>query len=140
MKKTAYLFLALSVLFFSFTSAQTSGNWKPLWLSTTNVFKGVEGFYQSTTCNGSEVVLIKLVNHNNYSVKTGWKNLLITNDDQKLYGIASQDSVVVAPNAEVAGECLANNTPLVIKLSDLGAHANNFKAFFASDFNLVVVH
>jgi hypothetical protein len=140
MKINRLLILALCMLLFGFTRAQTSVSWKPVWLSTTNVFKGVEGFYRSATCNGSEVVLIKLVNHNNYSVKTGWKNLVITNDDQKLYGKASQDSVTVAANAEVAGDCSAINSPLVIKLSDLGAHANNFKTFFASDFNLVVVH
>jgi hypothetical protein len=140
MKIKNLVLIAACIFSFGASKGQTNANWKPLWLSTTNMFKGIEGFYQSATCNGSEVVLIKLVNHNSYSVKTGWKSMIITNDEQKLYGKTAQDSIIVGSNAEVAGDCSVGNSSLVIKLSDLGAHANNFKAFFASDFDLVVIH
>ncbi|HXB12368.1 MAG TPA: hypothetical protein VNZ45_10300 [Bacteroidia bacterium] len=128
------------VLTFGFSKAQTNASWKPLWLSTTNMFKGVEGFYQFSACNGADVLLVKLVNHNNYSVKSNWKALVITQDGQQHSGKNAQDSLVLAPNSELAGDCAGSKAQLSIKLSDFGTNEGNFKAFIASGFDFVIIH
>jgi len=137
--KNAILFAAF-IFMFGYSKGQSNAKWKPLWLSTTNMFKGVEGFYQYVSCNGTDMVYLKFVNHNNYSIKAGWKDLVITNDEQKLYGKIAHDSVTVAPNGEVAGNCAVPNPQLEIKLSDYGINEANFKSLFATNFDFVIIH
>ncbi len=104
------------------------------------MFKGVEGFYQFSSCNGTDMVLIKFVNHNNYSIKSNWKALVITKDDQQHSGKNAQDSLVLAPNSELAGDCAGSKAQLSIKLSDFATNEGNFKAFMASGFDFVIIH
>jgi len=128
------------VLTFGFSKAQTNASWKPLWLSTTNMFKGVEGFFQISACNGTDMVLIKLINHNNFSINSKWKALVITQDGQQHTGKNAQDSLVLAPNSELDGDCSGSKAQLAIKLSDFGTNEGNFKAFMASGFDFEIIH
>ncbi len=130
--KTAGLFLLLAPMV-ELCNAQ-NGSWQPLWLSTTNVFKGIEGFYQLSNCNGSDVVFIKLINHNGFKVKAGWKNVAMDNSGQQKQSASVQDSVTIAPNAQVEGSC-TGAAKLQVKLSDFGITGATFKAFMCSGFD-----
>lgn len=120
-----------------FCKAQSNGNWNPLWVSTTNRFKGVEGFYQLTTCNGAETVLLKFVNYNPYSVKAVWKDMVVTKTNQQLSGNLPQQSVTIGSNSEVKGDCTSNTIQLVRKLSDFGVTGTNFQALIANNFDVI---
>jgi hypothetical protein len=136
----------LSSLFIAFLlaggilKAQTSVSWQPLaFASGMNSFKGVEGYCALTKCNGTESILIKWVNHNPYSVKAGWKDMVYTLDNRSLNSNAVQDSITLLPTVETMGECGGNNNQLVLKFSDFGTDTKNFNYLIALDFNFVVV-
>jgi hypothetical protein len=134
------LLLGAFICTFGTSKAQTSGTWNPLWLSSTNMFKGVEGFYQLTTCNGKQMVLLKFVNHNNYAIKAGWKGTVITIDGQQHIEKATTDSLTVSANSQLAGDCSSNTALLVVNLKDFNFDLATFKAFKATDFDFKPLH
>lgn len=144
MRKSAYLTVLIlaALLFFSpkKCEAQSNGNWQPLWLSTSNNFKGIEGYYQVSTCNGSDVVLIKLVNQNNYAVRAGWKDNAIDKNSKFIPSNAIQDSLTLAPNSETVGSCAGNTQNLVVKISSFGITAADFHGLWATNFDYIIVH
>ena len=90
------------------------------------MFKGVEGFYQLTTCNGTQMIALKFVNHNTYDIKAGWKNIAITQDGQRHLGGNAQDSLAIPASTTLEGSC--SNAKLLIKFSSLEvdiAHISN---------------
>lgn len=123
--------------------AQATENWQMFTLNIhdgTNQVDGVQGFCQVTKCNGTEVVMLKLINLNDYSVKAGWKDLVLTKDDRRLSANVAQDSVTIGPKKEIKGDCTGNTVQLVLKLSDFGTDIDNFKDVIASDFDFVIIH
>lgn len=118
--------------------AQESKSWTPVLISFdgTNGFNGVEAWSRLSTCNNSPVVLIKLVNNNEYSVKATWINLIQTNDNRDLYA-PGQVSINLPPKSEKAGTCGDVSAELIIKLSDIGIMSDNFKALTGSNFDAV---
>ena len=124
-----------------FSKAQSNGNWQPLsFISGTNSINGVEAYSQATTCNGTEMVLLKFINHNYFAVRAGWKDMAVTKDNQHLSANTAQDSVSIGANSEVAGTCAGNMTQLALKLSDFGIDMNKFNYLIAIDFSFVKVH
>ena len=141
-KKSSILFLAF-ILFGGFLSAQTTEDWQSMGINIhdgTNRFSGVEGYCMLTTCNGVETVLIKLVNLNPYPVRACWKDMVLTKDDQRLPENNRQDSVTIAPNGQVAGNCAGNNPQLILKLSDFGTDGENFQNIITADFDFIIIH
>jgi hypothetical protein len=141
MKKNL-LYLTFSLFLFSGIKAQTTGNWNGILLSTdgTNGLNGVKAFYKVTTCNNNEVIELKFINTNNYTVKAGWKDIIVTKANNNLSGNDRQDSLTLAPHAEIAGDCSGNNAELTVKLSDFGTDVYDFKTFLASGFDFIVIH
>jgi hypothetical protein len=137
---TAFTFLTLSLCSTVKSKAQNNGSWQPLWLSTSNNFKGIEGYYQVSTCNGSDVVLIKLVNQNNYAVRAGWKDNAIDKNSKFIPSNAIQDSLTLAPNSETVGSCAGNTQNLVVKISSFGITAADFHGLWATNFDYIIVH
>ena len=136
------LLFAFIILFGGFLKAQSADKWQSIGMNIhdgTNHFSGVEGYCQLTSCNGVEIVLIKLINLNTYSVRASWRDLVLTNDDQRIPSEVNvvQDSVTIAPGGQVVGDCLIQS-PLIIKLVDYGTDAANFKNIIVSDFDFVI--
>jgi hypothetical protein len=144
MMKNQYRILVLAFLFFGgFLKAQTPDNWQSMGVNLhdgTNRFNGVEGFCQLTVCNGLETVLIKFVNLNTYTVKVGWKDQILTKDEQRLSGNDPQDSVTIAPGGQVVGDCSGGNPHLALKLGDFGTDAANFENVINPVFDFVIIH
>jgi len=135
------ILLVASVLLFTCVNAQTE-NWQGLYLGSpdgTNSFNGVEAYYTLATCNNTDVILIKLTNHNGYSVKACWQDFVLTNDNKKLSNVSAQDSITIQPQAVVAGDCSGNSGQLVIKLTDFGILKEDFKEFVPAKFDFVIV-
>lgn len=141
MKKNL-LYLAFSFFLFSGIKAQTNENWQGILLSTdgTNALNGVKAYYKVAACNNNEVIMLKFVNTNSYTVKAGWKDMIITKNNNKLTGNNTQDSLTLAPHAEIAGDCSGNNTELTVKLSDFGTDIYDFKTFLATGFDFIIIH
>jgi hypothetical protein len=141
MKFKHTLFLITSIFFFSFSHAQTNTGWMPVWLGAdgTNSFSGVEAYYQVTTCNNVEVVQLKLINHHTYAVKAGWKGMVLTNSDEKLYGNNQADSVLIAANAQVVGDCSGNTPSLTRNLTDFSTDVANLKTYLTTSFDFIVI-
>jgi hypothetical protein len=145
MKKQFSILFSAFLLLGGLAKAQAPDNWHSMGVNIhdgTNRFSGVEGYCELTTCNGVETVLLKLVNLNAYTVKAAWKDMVLTQDDQRLSRINNntQDSVTIAPGSQVVGDCSSNNSRLVIKLSDFGTDGANFKNFLTGDFDFVIIH
>lgn len=113
--------------------AQSNLNWRPLWLSTTGYFKGVEGFYQLSGCNGSDVVFIKLINHNSYEIKASWQDLVNNNSNNH------PSSLKIGANLESKGDCTGNNKQLVIKLKDFSISSANFQSLYLKNFDVIEI-
>jgi hypothetical protein len=142
MRQKFYLLLISCFLFCGFVKAQTTENWQPLTLNIngTNSFDGVEAQYALTSCNNNEFILLQITNHNSYTVKACWKNMVINTEDQKLPYNNTQDSVMIQPNSTVQGQCTGNTGKLVLKLTDFGILKEDFKAFFMNGFDFATIH
>jgi len=140
MKNKITLISAAILLVFSsqFCKAQSNANWQPLaFVSGTSTYKGIQAYCMTTTCNGNPVVFIKFVNTNDFSVKAGWKDMIVTKENEQLNGTNLQDSVTIAANSQVAGAC--SNSTLALKLSDFGTTTADFKYLVAIDFDYVII-
>lgn len=115
-------------------------SWQPLnFISGTNEFKGIEGYVEPTTCNGTQMLLFKFVNNNNYGVKAGWKNMMVTKGESQLYSGAVQDTVTIAANSTIMGKCSGGLSNLRVKFSDFGSDIDNFNYSVAIDFDIVII-
>jgi hypothetical protein len=117
--------------------------WQPAMLNTmdgTNSFDGVEAYYALTTCTGTEMVLVKIVNHNTYTIKAEWRDLILTQADKQLFRSNQKNFVVLAPKSLASGSCSGNAVQLTLRLSDFGTDAKNFKIFGTSEFDFNAVH
>ena len=141
--KFGTLFLAF-LLLGGILKAQNNDNWQSMGMNVhngTSQFSGWKDFAKLINCNGVETVLLKLVNLNPYKIKAAWKDMVLTKDDQRLPGgNNAQDSFIIAPGGQVVGDCSSNNSSLVLKLSDFGTDAANFKNILTPDFDFVIIH
>jgi hypothetical protein len=131
------------MLLFGFSNAQTTQNWKPLYLGSadgTNSFNGVQAYYTITTCGNDDYILVSFTNHNKYAVKAGWRTSVMTKDSRQVYRGDAQDSLIIQPGATVTGDCTGNSVQLVIKLTDLGILKEDFKDFIPAKFDFIIIH
>jgi hypothetical protein len=118
--------------------AQTKTEWLPVLISSdgTNGYEGVVATYTLTNCNARQILLLKLVNTNNYAIKAKWRNLIQTSDGRDLFGTGDPLLMTLTPNSETKGAC-ENNFQLTINLNDFGIKEIDFKTFIASDFEVI---
>lgn len=133
--KNLILIAALTVMFVA-TNAQNNIEWTPILVSMdgTNTFKGVEAYYTLSNCGGSDVVIIKLKNTNDKTVKAQWVNAIVSADEKEHYGKTKLVSVNLKATSETVGACNAKPTELVVKLSDYGVTLKEFKTIVGSSF------
>ncbi len=103
---------------------------------------GVEAYFQLSTCNGENVVYVKFINHNDYSVKLEWFDAVFTqelkwiNKDEE----RNKKSVLIAPQKEAIGACSGQGSAvLIINLKDFVADKNEFKRYSAYQLNVLAV-
>ncbi len=137
-KKTILISL---VIVFAFISSkiicQTNQEWQPIFLLITgdNKMDGIEASFQVNSCNGEDVVYVKFINHNPYTVKLEWFDAIFTqglkwiNKEQE----KEKKSLVIAANAEVKGECSDNKyKELVVNLKNFGTDKKDVKRYSSS--------
>lgn len=138
MTKKITLILFFLLFFFFKNFSQT--NWNPIKLNVAghNTLSGVEASYQVNTCNGDDVVFVKLVNHNAYSVTVEWYPGVFTKELNWIRKENPSDkiSVTVNPNAELAGDCSGANQTMMIRLKDFSVDVTNFNMYGTSDFTV----
>jgi hypothetical protein len=142
MTKHIYIFITLFLFACGTTNAQVTGEWQFAQLNNidgTNAFNGVEGYFNLVTCNNNEYILLKLINHNTFTVKAAWSNFLISTDNEKLTSPVVQDSVTILPNQEIEGDCAVNDGKLVLKLTDFGTDKYNFQAYEPMNFDFRII-
>jgi hypothetical protein len=143
MKTRALIFFSAMIFCFGVTAiAQNNkttndNTWMPVLISNdgTNGNNGVEANYKLGKCNSFDVILLKLTNTNDYSVKAEWTNLVQTNDGRDLFG-TGVSFINLPPKSETAGDCSGSTTQLVIKLNDYGIYPVGFKAIIGSNFQV----
>ena len=132
------------LLFFFFQNfAQTNApsgkaEWVPIHLiaSCGNTINGVEASYQLSTCNGVDIVFVKLVNHNAYPVKVEWYPAVFTQEHQwiKKETLADKKSITLNPNGQLEGDCSGTKPEMIIRLADFSIKKNNFFRYGALSF------
>lgn len=137
MKIQNLILITAMMLFFGVLKAQTSNEWQPVLISMdgTNSYKGVEATYSLGKCNNKDVVMLKLVNTNKFSVKAQWINVVVKKDGKELFGNSKLVSIKLPASDEVTGSCSSKAVELIINLSDLGIQASDVNTFVASNFD-----
>jgi len=139
MKKIILLSFCLFLFLQQQLSAQTS--WAPIGLDVVghNTKDGVEASYQLGTCSGLDVVFMKLVNNNNYTITVEWYPAVFTNTLTwiKKETPVDKKSIDINPNAEITGDCSNANPAMMILLTDFPVTVNNFIRYGAT--NLTVI-
>lgn len=125
----------------SSVSGQSNSEWKGIGLTVSgmNNFGGVEAFYQYVNCDKQDVVLIKFINHNNYSVEIEWNDALFTKE-LKWVSNRKKDfrkTIILEINETKAGNCSeGGSTQLVVPVHDFIKKPDNFKLFGVKSFKV----
>ena len=137
------LIFVTCIIFFTTVKAQKNLDWQPVTLNVhdgTNAVSGIQAYCALATCSGSPRLLIKLINSNPYTIRAGWKDaVLINNNDERHFGSKAQDSVTIGAKSEITGDCSGTNPQLVLDLSDFGANTENFTELLTPDFDFVKI-
>jgi hypothetical protein len=138
-KKITLISFALLFSFFE-SFSQTNSNWNPIGLNVAgyNMMNGVEASYQLNTCSGEDVVFVKLVNHNAFTVTVEWYPAVFTQDHQwiKKETLADKKSVTLNPNDQLEGDCSGTKPEMIILLADFSTPAINFFRYGAMNFSV----
>jgi hypothetical protein len=134
------LLLILTVTFNLPMDAQNA-DWQPIYLTAGggNLMDGLEASFKSTSCNESNVIYIKFINHNAYPVKLEWFDAVFT---QELIWIKKDEvndkrSLTVPANSKLEGNCSNNTYPeLSVKVQNFVSDPKAFKRYSTN--NLIV--
>lgn len=124
--------------------AQTAADWQLLKLDIAGhtKIKGVEAYSHSGKCNGEDVVYVKFVNQNEYSVTIKWFDAIQTNEHKWLRKESPSDkkSLTLAASQDVKGDCSAETlTECIINLKDYIDNSNNFNEYAVYHLEVVPV-
>lgn len=137
------LFLILIVFSNHRVGAQTA-DWQPIYLTAGggNMMDGLEASFKSATCNESDVVYVKFINHNAYPVKLEWfdavftKELIWIKKDQ----VNDIRSLTVPANGKLEGNCSNNIHPeLSIKLKKFISDPKTFKRYSTNNLTVTAI-
>ena len=109
---------ALLFFLFSFTTPDNKDEteWK-----LDKTVHNVRFYHSVVSCNGKNVVLLKLLNMNSYKVSVSWKELFVTKQiREKSAGASGKKELILAPGEISASGCQeTKNRSLVILPSDI---------------------
>ncbi|MGZ8544238.1 MAG: hypothetical protein ACXWV0_03035 [Flavisolibacter sp.] len=125
------LLFGLPLLFFfsSASSQNNPGNPNNWQLDAT--IDGVSFYHSIVQCNGSNVVLLKFENKNNYPVKVTWKEVFTTQIETKKEGFSGSKELVLAKGTTLPVACSdAADKKKIIRSSDVSpAYVAEISAF-----------
>lgn len=132
------IFLSFCLLLFLQQQLNAQAIWSPIGLDVVgrNMISGVEASYQLNNCNGEDVVFVKLINHNNYTVTVEWYPAVFTKELKwiRKENPTDKKSVDINPNAALTGDCSVSNPSMMILLKDFSVDAANFKRYGTTNF------
>lgn len=96
--------------------------------------EGVEANAMITTCNSEPVLLLELINTNNYKVKAEWFHAPITKDGKQHYKDEMQ-TIELNAKEKITGKC-GDKKQLIIKLKDYGVKVEDLQDYYGSNFNV----
>ena len=145
MNKQQFITIIFGLLI-SFTQlySQNKNGWEPVYLQVTgaNTMDGVDASFRLGKCNNENVVFIKFINHNDYSVKLEWFDAVFTqelkwiNKDEE----RSKKNLLIPAGAEVSGDCSNTvSTVLMINLKSFVADKKEFKRYSSFQLNVLAV-
>ena len=130
--------VGLILCFSAFTNS--SAEWKPVGLTMSggNSAFGVSVYYQISDYDGQDVVLMRLVNHNLYSVKVEWNPAVFTNDHVwiKREEAVNRRSISMEANSEIAADCSGKAPELVFRLKEFPVEAINIVRYGITGFSV----
>ena len=97
-------------------------------------YEGVEANAMITTCNSEPVMLLELINTNNYKVKAEWFHAPITKDGKQHYKDAMQ-TIELNAKEKITGKC-GDKKQLIIKLKDYNVKVEDLQDYYGSNFNV----
>ena len=145
------LFFALILYVPQKVQAQVNSNWQLIGLTPGgyNVLEGVEALFQTNVCDGKDVIYIKFINRNTYSVKVEWVYAVFTEELKWINkdNLADKKTLTIPANGEVKGECSDSATnvlaksgkELVVEMEDFVSNKKDFKLYSASYFKVIAV-
>ncbi len=157
MNKKFYYFIlsfALAISVSQKVHSQTNPDWQLIGLTPAgyNIVDGVEALFQINICNGKDIIYVKFINHNTYSVKVEWVDAVFT-EEQKWVNkddVADKKTLTIPANGEVKGKCANSSTEdlkkegnmnkeLVVYMKNFVADKKDFKLYSASYFKVIAV-
>jgi len=123
--------------------AQTT-DWQPIYLTAGggNLIDGLEASFKSTSCNESDVIYIKFINHNAYPVKLEWFDAVFTQEliwikkDQ----VSDKRLLTIPANSKLEGNC-SNNThsELSVNVKNFVSDKKSFKRYSTNNLTVTAV-
>lgn len=112
--------LILLLTFYSYAgSSTTSSGVLPLDLNwqLDKTVSGVDFFYAKSSCDGHDVVFLKMKNKNKYSVEISWKEVFQTQLARDKEGFSGTKKIVVPPGEMLESDCTHPSNPALLILS-----------------------
>lgn len=110
-------------------NAQQDNDWKAVFLDPTgnHIQHGIEVYFKPSICNGKDVVMLKLVNTNNYNVELSWFNAFFTGNKTWVKHNLPEQKITfyLQANTAAEGNC-QDNTQLVFALDKANLTASTF--------------
>jgi hypothetical protein len=136
MKKTFFiLFVFLSTTLFGQTQ------WQPMYLTVSgnHVVNGVEGWFGTVNCNGTDQVVIKFVNTNSSAAVLHWYDGVFTQSKEWIYHSdpAAQKTLRLEGKSSQEGSC-SGVAVLVIEPADFGILIKDFFRYNAMELNVTI--
>lgn len=153
-RKLQLLFLLLVLIIFSKlqVNAQTNSEWQPVGQTAdgSGRIDGVETFFQINECNGKNVIYIRFINRNNYSIKLEWFDAVLTQELNWIFKdkLADKKSLIINANSDLAGECSVSSgnvlkqsthPVLLIEMKNFVVDKNNFNQYFATSLSSTII-
>ncbi len=138
MRTKILLFVVMFFMFLKNFNAQTRehNKWFQVLISIhgTVDHQGVEANAMITECNSEPVMLLELINTNNYKVKAEWFHAPITNDGKQHYKDEMQ-TIELNAKEKITGKC-GGKKQLIIKLKDYNVKVEDLQDYYGSNFNV----
>ncbi|MDO9185788.1 MAG: hypothetical protein Q7W13_07235 [Bacteroidia bacterium] len=146
MKRTITNLSLLLILIFTANlrmDAQTT-DWQPIYLTAGggNLIEGLEASFKSTSCNESDVIYIKFINHNAYPVKLEWFDAVFTQEliwikkDQ----VSDKRLLTIPANSKLEGNCSNNTHPeLSVNVKNFVSDKKSFKRYSTNNLTVTAV-
>lgn len=132
-------FLTIAFIFLTFTSFSQT-NWEPMYLTVSgyHMVEGVEGWYASGNCGGTDYIFIRFVNTNSYPVSISWYDGVFTQGQEWFFNDnpADRKNLELLSAEDKEGSC-TGAAELRLEPYDIGIDASQFFRYKAMDLIII---